>query len=239
MSAADTKSESLQNRLPPTMRWVNLDTYGIKLKLAYYKQGAVVIAENGEAHEGALGRLGFQKVGNIMAKLDIHFVPAEIKAEFPDMTVEKDKPAIEIIEDRLHLDLLGDFKATPTAISSLARRIAEKAGNTTLDLPTVKMWFAEVVIGDHTIHAFGVTPEQAMRTLSETWNAHAQREGEDADLLSMYRDSIVINPVETGRGYALGIHDAHWYKGGYRGDDNRFDGIIPEAVNQPRRSPQP
>lgn len=241
MSAADTKSENLQNRLPPTMRWVNLDNYGIKFKLAYYKQGPVLVAENGDAHEEALGRLGFQKVGNMLIKPDLMVLPRHIQREFPLMTVDMDKPSFDLIEDRLHLDLPAEVKLASDSdpVSVLSRRIAEKAGKTTLDLPTVKMWFAEVVIGDHTIHAFGVTPEQAMRTLSETWNAHAQREGEDADLLAMYRSSIAVNPVETGRGYSVGIHDGHWYRGGYNGEDSRFDGIIPEVVNQPRRGPQP
>ncbi len=89
-------------------------------------------------------------------------------------------------------------------------------------------WFADVTIGVHDLQAFGTTPEHAISVLVSTWNNHAAREDVDVNLLARYRDSISVNPIASGKGYAKGIGGAYWYSGGFTGSDERFDSLIVE-----------
>ncbi|MBY3433174.1 hypothetical protein HFN89_03125 [Rhizobium laguerreae] len=103
------------------------------------------------------------------------------------------------------------------------------------DKPT--LWFASVDTGYHQVHAFGITPEAAVKALAETWAEHAEPEGVDVGLLGHYRDSIEVAPVTLGRGYAKGTGDRLWYTGVLGGDDVRFDEFLPPPTSKRDQSP--
>ena len=214
---------AITKRLPEQIRWVNLDAYGVKLRLAAYKVGYMLVAENGEAHPDKMAELGFLKIGNDWAKPEVSFAPRDFKRLFPEMTVVT-TPSQDVILDRLSLELPDEARIKPA--SAISKRIVEKTQGTTIELPRVKVWFAQAELGDHTVQAFGASPEEAMRALVDTWMDQAKRENEDASLLSRYRDSVTVSPAETGRGYAKGMGDSGWYKGLLSGADERFDEIV-------------
>ncbi len=232
MPTAKPSSSSLAKRfgIPESIRWMTLDAYDMKIKLAVYKDGKALVVENGEPHADALSQLGFQKAGDEWLSYEISFTPHDYKSVFPDARAVKDVPIEEVVVDRSSASLpVTPKEEDRRAFNGLSKRIASAARDTPSKLPQLQVWFAEVIIGDHTVHAFGITPEQAMRVLAATWTSHAARENTDVSLLVRYRDSISVNSAEVGQGFAIGMGDAHWYKGGYNGSDQRFDGILAEV----------
>ena len=229
MPNANPSSSSISQRFgtPESIRWVKLDAYDMKLKLAVYKDGKALVIENGHRHPGALIQLGFQKVGDEWLSYETSFTPHEYKSVFPAAMAAKDVPIDEVVIDRSSVSLpLTAKEEDRRAFGGLSKRIVSAVRESPSKLPQLQVWFAEACIGDHTIQAFGLTPEQAMRVLAETWTAHAARENADVSLLVRYRDSISVNPAELGQGFAMGMADSHWYKGGYNGSDQRFDEIL-------------
>ncbi|MDW9481290.1 hypothetical protein GOB57_21835 [Sinorhizobium meliloti] len=241
--AATGSTPSLATHLgtPERVRWVNFDAYEMKLKMAVYKDGSVLVAENGEPHSSQLAALGFRKLGEEWIRPDARFVPRDFIALFPDARVEKDVVVNDVFLDRRTLGKPFPVDAEARrSLDQFARRIVSQMAKEPAKLPDVQVWFAEALLYDHTVQAFGVTPEQAMAALVEAWTIHAHIEGERVSLLVEFRDCITVNPAELGKGFAKGVGDNFWYRDGYNGADQRFDEIlakVPSASATPGMRP--
>lgn len=234
-------STSLADRfhIPKNQRWVNFEAYEMKLKLAVYKDGYMLVVENGDPHSSKLAELGFRKIGDEWASFDIFFLPSEFIETFPEATLTRGMLAEDIVVDRTSIAMPPKADVSKSK-RSISERIASAAKEAPTAVPGLKVWFADVDLGDHTIHGFGSSPEQAMRSLVEVWSRHAAREHANVSLLTEYRGSISVNPAELGQGYAIGIGDSGWYQGGYNGSDERFDDILANVPSTSQTSrPRP
>nr|WP_250807417.1 hypothetical protein [Neorhizobium tomejilense] len=211
--------------VPKEMRWMDLSAHSMSLRLAIYKNGSALVVEGGDREPEALGRLGFTKFDGEWISTNVAFLPRQVVAVLTNAKVEKDKPTSEIVLNRTE-QLLPE--GLPSFDTKFNQRVASvvAANPDTRFTSNPSIWFAEADLGDYDVHAFGASPEAAVSALVSAWSELAAREQADVEMLSSYRDSISVNPVEMGKGYAKGIGDKGWYKDGFNGSDERFDAIL-------------
>ena len=228
MSNTALPTETLAHRLgvPETFRWLDLSAYGMKLKLAVYRQGRMLVMEGGEKHADKMLALGFRKVGDEWAMSDTELFPRKylsFMSILPDASIVRYMQAEKMVIDRSSSEMPGLAEAS--AVNALVEKIVA-AAKKSREMPYIQLWIAEAVLGDHTVQALGTDPEHAMRSLVDIWSDHAALEGEDPELIVRFRDSVTVNPAQIGKGYAKGVADNLWYRGGYNGADARFDDIL-------------
>ena len=205
------------------VRWMNLDAYDMKLRLAVYRDGRALVMEGGDSNAAELAKLGFEKVGGEWMNPDYSFQPGDYRNVFENATVDRTVPTMEIILDRT-ADAIPTLR--PASPSLRDRVIATAKERVSAPPQTPAIWFANADLGDHDIHAFGTSPVEAMKALIAAWNELAARERVDVDLISRYRDGISVNKAEIGKGYAKGIGDSGWYIEGFNGSDPIFEDLF-------------
>ncbi|MCV9964924.1 hypothetical protein OIU34_23810 [Pararhizobium sp. BT-229] len=222
--------------VPTHVRWMNLDAYDMKLRLAVYKDGRALVMEGGDAKPAELAKLGFERVGDEWMNPDYSFQPGDYRNVFEDAKVDRTVPTMEIILDRT-ADAIPTLR--PANPSLRDRVIAAAKERVSAPPQTPAIWFANADLGDHDVHAFGTSPVEAMKALLAAWSELAARERVDVDLISRYRDSISVNKAEIGKGYAKGIGDSGWYSEGFNGSDPIFEDLFGPAAPKNDRALRP
>jgi hypothetical protein len=240
-----TITEILQ--VPEEMRWIDLSAHGMSWKMAYHRDGSVLVVQGGDSAADALESLGFTRMDGEWMSSEVGFSPRAVLNRFPEGKVVK-MPTYEILLDRRDRDM----PALPAQRGPLARlneNFNQKVAAAVASAPDAelaivpKFWFAKAELLDQDVHGFGSSPEVAMSALVAAWNGLAERERLDPSILSEYREDITVSAVAMGKGYAKGIGDSGWYDEVIIGSDERFatvlDGLASAPAATPRAAPKP
>lgn len=185
-----------------TTRWMDFSAYGMALKRYAYADATLLVMEGGSTNPEIVKALGFVRIGDEWIRENTQFRPIEFRAIAPEAVLNPQMPTRDVLVDR------SDSYRPATH------------------------WFASFETGGNEVQAFGANPEAAVQALSDAWLELAKNERVDPGLLVKFRDGISVVPFVSGKGYAKGIGDSNWYQGGLRGDDDRFDDVLPAPTRK-------
>jgi hypothetical protein len=224
-------------KVPEQMRWVDLSAHGMAWKMAYHRDGTVLVVQGGDVESEALASLGFTRIGDEWMSAEVGFSPRAVVALFPEGKVVK-MPTHEILLDRRDSDK-PSLPAQSTPMARLNADFNQKVAAAVASAPDAKLapvpkfWFANSGLLDQQVHGFGYSPEGAMSALVTAWKGLAERERLDPSILLQYRDDITVSVIGIGEGYAKGIGDMGWYDEVIMGSAERFSPVLEELASVP------
>jgi hypothetical protein len=98
----------------------------------------------------------------------------------------------------------------------------------------MKLFTAEIETRSSHSHGYGITAEEAVKALLDTWRTNwCPATGADPSLLAELREELTIHEIETGRGYVIGSNDLFSRPIVLRGNHQSLDSLFEEYLLTP------